>query len=100
MRICRWLCSRGAPTSASFADASDLALTLPAPPGAAASTGDDLSAFVNRTVTSAYATAAEIEAASARGRDPRLATPRRAWRNGSSWWPARSRRGRRRGSTT
>ncbi len=61
--------------SASFSDASDLALTLPAPPGAAASTGEDLSAFVNRTVTSAYATAAEIEAASARGAGPATRYP-------------------------
>jgi uncharacterized protein (DUF1501 family) len=57
-------------TTASFADASDLVLTLPPPvPGSTADAGDDLAAFVNRTVTSAYATAGEIEAASARGRD-------------------------------
>jgi uncharacterized protein (DUF1501 family) len=56
-------------TSASFADASDLALTLPPPPGSSADSGDDLAAFVNRTVTSAYATAGEIEAAAARGGD-------------------------------
>jgi uncharacterized protein (DUF1501 family) len=56
-------------TSASFADASDLVLTLPPPAGSSADSGDDLAAFVNRTVTSAYATAGEIEAASARGRD-------------------------------
>ncbi len=57
-------------TSASFADASDLVLTLPPPaPGSTGDFGDDLAAFVNRTVTSAYATAGEIEAASARGRD-------------------------------
>jgi uncharacterized protein (DUF1501 family) len=56
-------------TSASFADASDLVMTLPPPPSSSADSGDDLAAFVNRAVTSAYATAAEIEAASARGRD-------------------------------
>jgi uncharacterized protein (DUF1501 family) len=57
-------------TSASFADASDLALTLPPPPGAPAGSSEgDLAAFVNRTVTSAYATAGEIEAAASRGRD-------------------------------
>src|SRR4051812_15550439 len=42
----------------SFADASDLSLALPAPPGArtgaAASGSGDLAAFVNRTVTDAY----------------------------------------------
>ena len=60
-------------TSTSFADASDLALALPAPPAETlkddAISGDDLSAFVQRTVTSAYATAAELEAAAAKGRD-------------------------------
>jgi uncharacterized protein (DUF1501 family) len=56
-------------TSASFADASDLALTLPPPPSSSDRAGDDLAAFVNRAVTSAYATAGEIEAAAARGRD-------------------------------
>ncbi len=61
--------------STSFADASDLALTLPAPPAAAASTGDDLAAFVNRTVADAYATAGELEAASARGGDPAARYP-------------------------
>ena len=56
--------------SASFADASDLVLTLPPPaPGSTADSGDDLTAFVNRTVASAYATAGEIVAGSARGRD-------------------------------
>lgn len=53
--------------SASFDDAADLALTLPAPPIAAPQGGDDLAAFVRRTMTTAYATAAELEAASARG---------------------------------
>jgi uncharacterized protein (DUF1501 family) len=62
-------------TSASFADASDLALALPAPPGASSSAGDDLAAFVNRAVTNAYATAAEIEAAAAKGGDPRARYP-------------------------
>jgi uncharacterized protein (DUF1501 family) len=61
--------------STSFADASDLALTLPAPPAASASTGGDLAAFVNRTVTDAYATAAELEAASVRGGGPRARYP-------------------------
>ncbi len=60
-------------TSASFAEASDLSLALPAPrggrPRADATQGDDLKAFVRRTVTSAYATAAELEAAAAKGRD-------------------------------
>jgi uncharacterized protein (DUF1501 family) len=60
-------------TSASFADATDLALALPAPragsPEPVAAEGDDLKAFVERTVTSAYATAAELEAAAATGRD-------------------------------
>jgi uncharacterized protein (DUF1501 family) len=63
-------------TSASFADASDLALTLPPPPGSSAETGDgNLAAFVNRAVTSAYATAGEIEAAAARGRDSAVRYP-------------------------
>jgi uncharacterized protein (DUF1501 family) len=53
---------------ATFADALDLATSLPAPPSAGAS-GDDLSAFVRRTVTGAYATAAELEAAAKRGAD-------------------------------
>jgi uncharacterized protein (DUF1501 family) len=56
-------------TSASFADASDLSLALPAPPKADESAEGDLAAFVNRTVTGAYATAAELEAATARGAD-------------------------------
>jgi uncharacterized protein (DUF1501 family) len=56
-------------TSASFADASDLALALPAPPKADGPAEGDLAAFVNRTVTGAYATAAELEAATARGAD-------------------------------
>ncbi len=54
--------------SASFADASDLGLTLP-PPNTVAAAGDDLAAFVNRTVTGAYATAAALEAAARRGVD-------------------------------
>jgi len=56
-------------TSASFADASDLALALPAPPRTDESAEGDLAAFVNRTVTNAYATAAELEAATTRGAD-------------------------------
>ncbi len=63
-------------TSASFADASDLALMLPPAPGSPSGSGeDDLAAFVNRTVTSAYATASELEAASARGRDSAVRYP-------------------------
>ena len=53
-------------TSTSFTDASDLALAFPVPPNPDAPAGDDLAAFVNRTVSSAYATAAELEAAAAR----------------------------------
>ncbi|QEH35430.1 hypothetical protein OJF2_39820 [Aquisphaera giovannonii] len=57
----------------SFADASDLTLAMPMPasmpaPAGARPSGDDLSAFVRRTVTTAYATAAEMEAAAERGR--------------------------------
>jgi len=59
------LFARRAP-SASFADASDLALALPAPPSGDASKDTDLPTFVNRTVTSAYVTAAELEGAMAR----------------------------------
>jgi uncharacterized protein (DUF1501 family) len=56
----------------SFADASDLALTVPPPPAAPATSAKepaaagDLAAFVNRTVASAYATATELEAAASR----------------------------------
>jgi uncharacterized protein (DUF1501 family) len=55
----------------SFADASDLALTLNVGRAAAGGKfeGDDLAAFVGRTVTSAYASAAELSAAAERGRD-------------------------------
>jgi uncharacterized protein (DUF1501 family) len=53
--------------SSSFADASDLSLALAAPPVAAGPQREDLEAFVNRTVTGAYATAAELEAAAVRG---------------------------------
>jgi uncharacterized protein (DUF1501 family) len=56
-------------SSASFADASDLSLTLPSPPDGSPPSGDDLTAFVNRAVTSAYATSAELEAAAARPSD-------------------------------
>ncbi len=59
----------------SFADASDFALAL-APPAArpdsqraTASDVEDLTAFVNRIVTSAYASAAELERATDRVRD-------------------------------
>jgi uncharacterized protein (DUF1501 family) len=59
--------------TASFADASDLSLALPAQgaitPQAAGDKTDNLEAFVRRTVTRAYATAAELETAVARGRD-------------------------------
>jgi len=61
--------------STSFAKASDLALALPTPlleasaAKAAASDSSDLAAFVNRTVTNAYATATELEAAASRGGD-------------------------------
>jgi uncharacterized protein (DUF1501 family) len=74
----RALLARRAVT-ASFADASDLSLVLPAPPDAMsradAPGSDDLAAFVNRTVTGAYATAAELEAATARGADPSARYP-------------------------
>jgi uncharacterized protein (DUF1501 family) len=55
--------------TASFADPADLALAIPAAAGAAPGrpTGDDLRSFVDRTVTSAYATAEELAAASRRG---------------------------------
>jgi uncharacterized protein (DUF1501 family) len=56
--------------TASFADASDLTLTLPTPASTPSnSASDDLASFVNRTVTSAYATAAELAAAAERGTD-------------------------------
>ena len=53
-------------------------LTLPSPRPAdpPMPPGDDLAAFVNRTVTSAYATAAELEAAAARPTQPRRPLPR------------------------
>jgi uncharacterized protein (DUF1501 family) len=58
--------------AASLADASDLALALPVSPAGRNEIerprGDDLAAFVTRTVTDAYATAAELEAAAGRGR--------------------------------
>jgi len=48
--------------TASFADPSDLALAVPAAAVASPvrSAGDDLSAFVNRTVTNAYTTAEQL----------------------------------------
>jgi uncharacterized protein (DUF1501 family) len=61
--------------SASFANASDLSLALAAPPSADRPSSDDLEAFVNRTVTSAYTTAAELEAASSRGADAKSRYP-------------------------
>ncbi|APW63708.1 DUF1501 domain-containing protein [Paludisphaera borealis] len=63
--IPRALFSRRA-ASTSFADASDLALRLPPPPAESATSTDDLTAFVNRTVATAYATAADLEAAAAK----------------------------------
>jgi len=54
----------------SFADAADLALAVPIPPDLTkAPSGDDLVSFVNRTVTTAYATAAELTAAAKRSTD-------------------------------
>ncbi len=54
--------------TASFADPTDLALALPAAavasPGGPA--GDDLAAFVNRTVTTAYTTAEQLTASAGR----------------------------------
>jgi uncharacterized protein (DUF1501 family) len=59
-------------TTASFSDASDLSLAIPAPrgenPGVEVG-GDDLQSYVRRTVTNAYATAAELESATAKGND-------------------------------
>jgi uncharacterized protein (DUF1501 family) len=56
--------------TASYADASDLMLALPTPAGSPGnSANDDLASFVNRTVTSAYATSAELAAAAERGTD-------------------------------
>lgn len=56
--------------STSLADASDLALSLPQPrrdgSGIDLDRDDDLTAFVARTVTGAYTTAAELEAAAER----------------------------------
>jgi uncharacterized protein (DUF1501 family) len=51
--------------TASFADAADLALAIPATAGAAPiqAAGDDLASFVGRTVTSAYKTAEQLSAA-------------------------------------
>jgi uncharacterized protein (DUF1501 family) len=64
----------------SFADASDLALTLPAvaPADGGRPQGEDLAAFVGRTVTNAYATAAELSAAAERGRDGSASYPANA----------------------
>jgi uncharacterized protein (DUF1501 family) len=65
----RALLARRAVTT-SFADASDLALALPASAaGKRGSEGqpDDLAAFVNRVVTGAYRMAAELDAAATRG---------------------------------
>ena len=85
--------------SASFADASDLALALRAPSGLAApaATDDDLASFVSRTVTDAYATVAELEAAKALGGDtsaryPDTSLARRLGlvaRSIKAGWPAR-----------
>jgi uncharacterized protein (DUF1501 family) len=65
-------------TAASFADASDLSLALPVPRGekeGALASGDDLQSYVRRTVTSAYATAADLEAAAASVNDARVHYP-------------------------
>jgi uncharacterized protein (DUF1501 family) len=54
--------------TASFSGPADLSLAIPAAAGAAggSSTGDVLATFVNRTVTSAYATAEELSTAAGR----------------------------------
>jgi uncharacterized protein (DUF1501 family) len=54
--------------TASFANPSDLSLAIPAASLATspASVGDDLAAFVNRTVTGAYTTAEELSSAATR----------------------------------
>jgi len=61
--------------SASFADASDLSMALAAPPGGDGPPVDDLAAFVNRTVTGAYTTAAELEAATTGAGNPSARYP-------------------------
>jgi uncharacterized protein (DUF1501 family) len=63
--------------TASFADPSDLSLALPAESLAVSGppAGDDLAAFVNRTVTGAYTTAAELSSAAARKGDPAIPFP-------------------------
>src|SRR5262249_14325887 len=55
--------------TASFADPADLALALPAAAGASRgpSAGDDLAAFVQRTVTSAFTTAEQLANAAGQG---------------------------------
>ena len=54
----------------SFADASDLTLSLPVAAGSNSlkDSGDELAAFVQRTVTSAYTSAAELQAATSQAR--------------------------------
>jgi uncharacterized protein (DUF1501 family) len=65
----RALVGRRAETTA-YADDSDLVLALPAAAGATPPpAGDDITAFVNRTVAGAYATAADLAAAAGRTRD-------------------------------
>ena len=64
--------------TASFADPADLSLAIPAAAAAAPdpSAGDDLAAFVNRTVTSAYTTAEQLaDRRAAKRRIRRLAIP-------------------------
>ena len=63
--------------TASFADPADLSLALPAASLAVpeASAGDDLAAFVNRTVTGAYKTAEELSAAARRKGDSAIRFP-------------------------
>jgi len=62
--------------TASYADASDLVLAIPPPPSSpSGSADDDLLTFVNRTVTNAYATAAELAAATGRRPDRTVLYP-------------------------
>ena len=63
--------------TASFADPSDLSLAIPSASVATSvsAAGDDLAAFVNRTVTGAYATAEELSAAAARKSESAIRYP-------------------------
>jgi hypothetical protein len=81
--------------SASFADASDLNLTLPGPPGSSPPAGDDLSGSRARMRPPQRSRPGRL------GQEiPARAIRRRDWRVGSSWSPARSRPGRPCGSST